>query len=42
MMAYAWIIKDLTSLTKAESVLLYGTGSIVIVGWVALSVKRKS
>jgi len=38
MMGYALIWKDLTSLTKVESLLLYCTGSMVIMGWLLISV----
>jgi hypothetical protein len=37
-LAYSWIIKDMTRLTKADSLLLYGTGSMVILSWLLLSV----
>lgn len=41
MMAYGWIMKDMTSLTKGESLLLYATGSVVIMSWFFLSVMGK-
>ena len=37
-MAYTWIMKDMTRLTKDDSFLLYGTGSMVIMSWPLLSV----
>jgi len=40
-LAYTWIWKDLTSLTKAESLLLYGIGTVVIMGWIFVSVRGK-
>jgi antibiotic biosynthesis monooxygenase (ABM) superfamily enzyme len=41
MMGYALIWKDLTSLTKVESLLLYGTGSVVIMGWLFISMRNR-
>ncbi len=41
MMVYAWILKDLTGSTKAKSLLLYGTGSVVIMGWLFISMRNR-
>lgn len=41
MMGYAWLLKDLSSLTKPESLLLYGTGSVVSMGWLFISMRNR-
>jgi|GEM_PF-4473346 antibiotic biosynthesis monooxygenase (ABM) superfamily enzyme len=41
MMTYYWLLSDMANLSKATSVLLYATGSVVVLGWISLSRKRK-